>query len=393
MQDGTGADQHERRGMIAFMKRSLPLHLAWIPPALPIAVTLALSAGLAAQQTKVVPRGMDFVEGPSVLTNPFSRTTDGMQILFDASEITSSVAVINSIRFRPSQSAQTSASFTKPYSVTAYIVPTTAAAFEAMPTPYDPNTVIAGATPTVVFSGPITFPAGGPLAVAPAPFSIVFPFTQPFVYDSSLGNLLFQIDTTDLTTTPGTYRIDAVQFRFSPASGVVADIDGQGCTVLGNSLSESTLDDNVIIGGSIDTTFTSSAPGAFPALLSFLGLDRTDVDLALVGMPGCTARTAAPVVTDFLLETGGVWPLLSRPIPASTVFIGLPLVSQALGFAPSGQLADSAVSNAEALRIGESTVIVTGMCGFRTVTSTVDSWFHGAVGQFTPVMQLEGVFP
>jgi hypothetical protein len=356
-------------------------------------LALLLAPILSAQQTKVLPKGMDFVEGPSVLTPPFSTTTQGMQILFDASEVTTSVAVLTGMRFRPTQATQSSASFTKPYLVTAYHVSTTAAAFEALASPYDPNLVIAGAAPTQVFNGPLTLPATGPLAITPAPFSIYIPFTPAFVYDSSLGNLLLQIDTADLTPTPGTYRIDAVQFRFTPSSGIVSDIDGQGCVVAGNSLLSSTLDDNVIVGGSIDTTLTSSALGAFPAVIATLGFDRADTDLGVIGMSGCIARVAGNLIADLVLETPAGYPLLSRAIPPDPVFFGVPLVTQSLGLAASGLLGDSVVSNAEAMRICGSSLTITGMCGFRTVAGATDAWFHGTVGQITPVIQLEGVIP
>jgi hypothetical protein len=91
----------------------------------------ACATALQAQQTKVIPQGMDFVEGPEVSTVPFSATTSGIQLLIEASQITQSVGVLNGIRFRPTQSTQSSAGFTKNYQILAYTVPTTAAAFEA----------------------------------------------------------------------------------------------------------------------------------------------------------------------------------------------------------------------------------------------------------------------
>ncbi|MEQ1633972.1 MAG: hypothetical protein ABL997_16450 [Planctomycetota bacterium] len=355
------------------------------------------AAALPAQQLKVVPAGMDFVEGPAVSTPPFSAVTSGIQLLIDASQVTTSVGFLNGIRFRPSQmtGTQSSAAFTKNYQINVYTVPTTAAAFEASASPYDLNAIIAGATPTLVFNGPMSFPATGPLAVAPAPFSIHFPFTTPYVFDGTQGNLLIMIESTDTGATGGTFRIDAVQFRDDTITGIAAAIDTAGCVVSGASLSSAVDATQLVDGGAINVSLASSPPTAFPAAIATLGLSRADIDLAILGLPGCTGRAGSLDLSQFAVATSGVYPVISWPIPSSTVFTGLALVSQSLGLAASGNFADSAVSNAHALRIGENLMpaTVTAMYGFHTVTTSVNAWFHGTVGQITPVVELDGLFP
>jgi hypothetical protein len=360
-----------------------------------ILLVAACATALHAQQTKVIPQGMDFVEGPEVSTVPFSATTSGIQLLIEASQVTQSVGVLNGIRFRPTQSTQSSAGFTKNYQILAYTVPTTAAAFEAAPTPYDPNSIIAGATPTLVFSGPVTFPATGPLLLTPAPFSIYFPFSTPYIYDGTQGNLLLMLESTDLQTTPGTYRIDAVQFRETTVTGIAQPIDTVGCVVNGATLTSSISATSIADGGSINVNLNSAPGAAFPAALVTLGLTRADIDLAVIGLPNCFMRSGSLDFSQFAVATGGLFSTVTWPIPNDPFLRGLPLVTQSLGLAASGNFADSAVSNAHALRIGQNQLppTITAMYGFHTVTTSVNAWFHGTVGQITPVVQLEGVFP
>lgn len=357
-------------------------------------VAIAFVAAVTAQQTKVIPRGMDFVEGPSVSTTPFSAATSGIQFLIDANEIAQGTGYISAIRFRPSQvsGTQSSLGFTKNYMINMYTVPTTAAAFEALPTPYDPNLVIAGATPTLVFNGPVTFPAvPGLLPVTPAPFSIVFQFTAPYFYTPAQGNLLIMLETTDTVATPGTYRIDAVQFRETEITGIAAPIETAGCVVNGATITTTVDGTQVVDNGAINVTVLSAPPTAFPAAIVTLGLQRADIDLSILGLPGCTSRLGSLDFSQFAVATGGVYPVVSWPIPGDIALRGLGLVTQTLGLSGSGLFADSAVSNGVALRIGTNQLPpgITAMYGFRSGAS----WFHGIVGQFTPVVELEGLFP
>ena len=372
-----------------------PMHIRSLASLALVGAATALA--LPAQQYKVVPSGMDFVEGPAVSTPPFSATTSGIQILIDASQVTSGTAVLTGISLRPSQTTSSSPGFTKPYQLNCYTVPTTAAAFEAMASPYDPNNVIAGALPTLVFNGPLTLPAAAPLAVAPAPFSINIPFNPPYVYDSTQGNLLLMLETTDLTVTPGTYRIDAVTFSESSSAGIVAPIDLAGCAPAGNSITSTTSPaSSVNVGGVINTQLTRSTPGAFPAAIVMLSFTRADLDLfALLGMPTCTGRLGTIDLTQFVLETPGGYPLVQWSVPPDPIFHGVALITQSLGLSVSGLIADSVDSNAEALRLGPQAAPpgVTARSGFHTVTMTVNNWVHGTTGQNVPVVQLEGILP
>jgi hypothetical protein len=66
-------------------------------------VVAVLAALLPAQQHKVVPPGMDNVEGPSVYTYPFGRVDAGMYVLCDAGQVTMAQGIVTGLSFRASQ--------------------------------------------------------------------------------------------------------------------------------------------------------------------------------------------------------------------------------------------------------------------------------------------------
>lgn len=357
-------------------------------PTLVLPCVAALAAVLPGQQAKVIPSGMDFVEGPLVYTYPFGRADGAMQVLVDADQVTLGQGLLLGIRFRPSQvtGTQTQIAHTKNYRVTAYVVSQTAATMVA-----DLATNIGTATGTIVFQGPVNLPAQQILAVAPAPFSIHIPFTQPFPYDGSLGNLLLHVETADTAAVPGLYRIDAVQFRNATIEGIVAAVDTTGCTVPGTGagLTMGASAATAIVGGAIANTLTETVPGSFTSALVGLALDRQQQDLAFLGMPGCT-NFLGTFTSQVAVATGGAFPLVNWNIPALPSIAGIPCVTQALALPANGSFSSSVTSNALAIRVGSSTPPVNKvMAAFRSSTG----WFIGTVGSFSPVMQFEGIFP
>lgn len=351
-----------------------------------IALLLPLSAVTA--QQKVVPLGMDVVEGPLVYTYPFGRATGAMQLLYDADQLTTQQGVIFGINFRQSQvtATQTYPSYTKNYLVTAYTVSTMAAGMNA-----DPALNIGAATGTIVFNGPLTLPAVTAINTYPGPFSINIPFLQPYAYNGANGNLLLVIETADTAAVPtGSYRIDAVNFRNNQVTGLAANLDDRGCTVFGQFLTLGVDPLQAIVGGSITQTLTSSSPGAFPAAMTGLSFTAQPQNLAIYGMPTCTSWMG-PFVLRFVLENGGGgYPNIVWSLPPDPSIEGVALVNQAIGLAPSGQLPDSATSNGVATRIGSNSFPLVKMnMSFRAT----GSWAMGTAGTFIAVVAFDGVFP
>lgn len=352
-----------------------------------IAVALA-TAALIGQQQKVLPKGMDFVEGPLLYTYPFGRDTGAIQLLYDADQVTLSQGLVSGIRFRQSQvsGSQVHPGYTKNYKVTAYTVLTNSASMVA-----DPAGNLGGAAGTVVFQGPLTLPPIQQLTVQPAPFGIDIPFAPPYVYDGTQGNLLLIIETDDATMPPTGYRIDAVNFAFSAVTGLTQDIDPQGCVVNGESLAIVCSESSVIVGGSLSQTISSSTTGAFPLVAGAVGFTVQPTDLTPIGMAGCTSWPESPLAQFAAENPGGGYPAIVWTLPNDPAIEGLALASQALGIAASGLLADSVTSNSVGTRIGGAAGPIRNMgMSFR---SSSGSWFMGSNGVFVAVAELDGIFP
>lgn len=354
----------------------------------PIALALLATASiLAAQQNKVVPAGMEFVEGPSVLTYPFGRVDAAIQVLFDADQITLQPGVITSCKLRPSQTSSNYASYTKNYRMTLYQVPVMAATMAN-----DPATNIGTAVGTVVFDGPLTLPNAQALAVQPAPFAIDFPFLVPFPFDGSLGNLLMVLETNDLTTPGATnYPLDAVNLRTANITGLVAAIDTAGCTANNNTMTITGNAATAIVGGTISHTITATNAAGLPFAFAGLGLTRQQVDLGVVGMPGCTSWLGL-MTFQLALASGTSYPTVNWNVPNNPIFEGAGVILQAFGTDGNG-LGNSVTSNGLAVRVGSSSAPVKKInSSFRGATGT--SWFAlGNLGLYSPVFQFQGVFP
>lgn len=359
-----------------------------MPTRAALAAVSCLSAFAVAQQTKVVPFGMDFVEGPSVYTYPFGRVDGGMQLLYDADQITLGQGVITGIRMRQSQltaANQTCAAHTKNYRLTAYTVGQSASTMVA-----DLATNVGGATGTVVFQGPLSLPSVDNITTFPAPFLIHIPFSTPYLFDGTQGNLLLLLETTDQGPVPGLYRIDAVVFRRTVVEGIVAPLDLQGCAGSGATVTITGNAAQTIVGGSITTGITASANGVFPFVLSAIAIDYQPLNLAVFGMVGCTSWIGGFEFQLALENPGGGYPNVVWNLPGNPALAGYPLFTQALGIAPSTLLPDCAVSNGLANRIGSnSNPVQKAMSAFRTATT----WSIGNTGTFVPIVQFEGIFP
>lgn len=343
-----------------------------------------LAAALPAQMTKTVPSGMAHVEAGSLLTYPFGRVDAKLQLLVDADQITQGVGVLTGIAFRQNAvtASQVTTAYSKNYLVTAYQVATPAASMVA-----DPATNIGSATGTVVFQGALQIPAQAPTATWPAPFGIQIPFTPPLPFDGSQGNLLLLIESTDQGPVSGTFRLDCQTIRVANIEGIVAAIDSSGCVAAGNSLTLNATAASAVLGSNLQQSL--SATGSLGAALVLLGVGRRDLDLALVGMPGCFGR-----VDGFVSQFTASFPAsLGWTVPLLPALEGMPVYSQAFGIAQSGLLADSVTSNAEAIRIGSNTTPVFHADCAYYVASTA-GWFKSGNGiASVPVTELQGVFP
>jgi hypothetical protein len=348
-------------------------------------VAVALGAALVAQ-SKVVPAGLDSVEGSFTFSYPFNRVDGDLFLLYDSEQITGGLATLTGFDFRISQPGAGTVGFTKPYRVTAYVVPTTALAMLVLGATVNAPALVSGVNGTVLFQGPVTFPANVALPAAPAPFGINMPFPLPYLFDPTQGNLMLRIKATDATPAPIAYGIDAVSFPFGSTGGIAAPIAGACGSGVGNVRS-STAGASLAIGGSIDTTLTTSG-ATFAVAFAVLGLDRADLDLTPYGMTGCTGRFGS---ANFAVQTLLAAPTFPHPrwqVPGIPAYIGLALVTQT--FALAVPQATFAVSNAEALWIGSMTPRPVRIAA---AVWTGTSWLQFTNGEVVPVVRFDGVIP
>jgi hypothetical protein len=339
---------------------------------------------IAAQQTKVVPHGMDHVQGQISCGFLFNRTDADFFLLYDANQITSGQAQLTGIDFRQGQQfTPLLQGYTKPFRVIAFTVPINAVATAALGSSVNVAAITGGAAGTVVFQGPVTFPTHAPLTLAPGPFDMNFPFSVPYAFDATQGNLLLRIQATDTTPVLGSYLIDAV--AMSTGYGIVTDVEATGCASGATSVSLRTQNTSVVTGRSIDTTLTIT-PGV-GALLVALSLDRADLDLTPFGLPGCASRVGPTVAVQTLLPAPPAVPHALWPVPAVPAFAGTALFTQAAALLPGG--GPPAVSNTEGLLLASPVLSINKVVVFWTGST----WAQISAIELMPVVRLDGTFP
>src|SRR6185503_10532968 len=68
-----------------------------------------------------------------------------------------------------------------------------------------------GSNQTVVISGAFNLPPQ-PLAGAPAPFNVAYPFNTPFIYTRPQGDLLIEVEIPGVATKKDAYYFDAEEY-------------------------------------------------------------------------------------------------------------------------------------------------------------------------------------
>lgn len=351
---------------------------------------LLLSSALAAQAARVVPPGLADVEGNRTFTYPFGRADGHVQVLYDATWVSSSGGVITQMSFRADSPATptTYAGYTKGYSITLWTTPVAATAMSTNPTAN-----AGGATPTVVYNGPVTLPTASPVATPPAPFSVVVPLGTPYVFLPSSGNLLLQIDSTDLNAVPGSWNVDSVFLRTSGVELQTAQV-AAGCTSGGQTLRLAPVRTSGTLGATLDLTLTPSPVNAtFTAAFVWLGLTNRapgyPLDLTPLGLSGCVLATE-PLAIQGQVASGGTFPVTQWPIPMQPQLTGLPLYHQALGLTQPPSLAGAITTETFVTRIHPGTGYPLQAQTIFFVTTTSTWTLASPTGGLVPVIELFG---
>ncbi len=266
-----------------------------ILPALALAAVLFSAAPSPRAQTKyfVVPAAYAKVEGKSRNTYPFSYDQQRTQLVYDGKKLGFKVGAITEVAFRrDGKWASTFSAKKLPLKVWISNSPRTDKSASVC---FAQNR---GPKPQLVFSGTLSLPQAGPPATAPAPFSIVIPFSPPWIYRG--GNICLEM----VSPGPKNYvRWMTDTFYNSEGGRGTASSYGLACAPTGQGstpkLSISTS--RFLVGKSPYVTLYSYR-NKVPCFL-FLGASKTawgsiklPFDLTPFGAKGCNVYTDPQVI-------------------------------------------------------------------------------------------------
>lgn len=290
---------------------------------------LALPA--TAQLTVVIPAGMDVAEGNTSNAFPWGRGGSGLRIqnIYDAANFTSQGITfpiqITGLRYRPNGNA---ASLASTYPVGGTV------SLSTSPIPWSAATQTfasqQGPDLTVCFSGPISWPAAA-AAPGPAPFLISVPFTTPFVYDPSGGDLNIETDLPIQTFT---------------GSALQLDVHGTG-----SQSSRVFLSTGYVNGGpNATTTFAPTMNHGVVVEISYVPIGGGTVATRLPYGAGCYDRASASFYQQFTPGTFNLSNSSMLMVPSGNGYAVLPGGNS--WWAPVGTplpLTDNAVSAPQSL--------------------------------------------
>lgn len=362
------------------------------------AAVLFLPVLLAAQSSRkevVIPAAYEAIEGGTTHTYPFGRDDAQLQILIDGDQIGSSVALIQSLAFRPDAPFAGYPGYTKGHAIDLYPTPVTADGMSV-----DPKANTGNAPKTVAFDGPLALPAVAPQVMAPAGFVLNIPFKTPYVMNPAQANLLVHVRTTDLAVASD-WDLDAALIYDSTLRGQIVRI-GERCSYVPggttNSYSMSlSVGSGCYVGGSFDVTLRSQGgapagtwPTAVLGISPVVGTSGMPWDLSLAGMPGCHLLVD-PHVAIFVSENVGTYPLQSIPIPSVGALEGVTVFTQALAAGKNG-LQGAVTTDTYQARIGPATKPTSRDFQSIFYVASRQTWHMGGTGAYAPVVKLIGSF-
>ena len=186
---------------------------------LPIALSLTFVTSLTAQSTQPVPAHADAVDGQRSQALPFGKLGFRTQILIDAASVATTQAVLTGIRFRADRASSPQAARSLP-NVTVSLSHSSVG-LGGLQTTFASN--VTGAA-TQVFSGTVSLPAQATGYDGPMGWDTVITFPTPYVFTSSMGDLLIDIVGNNAAGGSSFYYLDAMQGGGSATTyGVAGD--------------------------------------------------------------------------------------------------------------------------------------------------------------------------
>ena len=192
-------------------------------------------------------------------------------------------------------------------------------------------------------SSQVVFPPQPVCPAGPAAFTVVFPFSKPFLYERKKGNLLLDILGKGSSPVWVPWTADA-HAQFYGTSGMTASM-GPGCKGgAGEYVGISVASYPLKIGGTLTVSFSTNLtkPGY---LLAWLGAGCKSVggfslplDLAFLGAPGCKLYTSLEILKVLQGSPGG-YPPWSLSIPKDPALSLSQVFVQAAAVAPGANQA------------------------------------------------------
>jgi len=246
-----------------------------------------------------------------------------------------------------------------------------------------------------VFDAALYIPAAAPAALAPAPFTMAIPFAAPFLFERSKGNLLLDVVGVGTPNTCVDWAVDN-HFQDYGKKGL-SNCIGTGCRGAGMEALTLKVDayqlhEGGAFAASLEHTLSQPTAALVWAGLSASrwGAASLPLDLAFLGAPGCALRASLewPVA---VVASGGAFPPVSLPIPASPAYGFAELFAQGLAVAPGANPAGLVVSPAWRCLIWPAT---RPLEAFMSVTANSSTATGGAVCLTPegPVTEWLGVF-
>ncbi|MEZ6036431.1 MAG: PKD domain-containing protein [Planctomycetota bacterium] len=200
----------------------------------------AMLAGSLAAQTLVVPSVAAGADGNSSTGYPFDIAAGRLIYIYDSSHFTSAGVnqpiLINQISWRANATTTSWIGATFPVQLD---LSTSPLDYLNIDTTWDNNH---GPDRATVFNGNVTIAAGSSTAGTPGPFHVTITFTQPFLYDPSVGDLTIDsihsgnttanTPTLDAVTTAGTALARRAYSLTNPPAATATVISGEIANVL-----------------------------------------------------------------------------------------------------------------------------------------------------------------
>lgn len=191
-------------------------------------------------QSLVIPSAAAFADGNSSTGYPFDVANGRLLYIYDSSHFTGNginyPIVITEIKYRANAITTTWAGSTATLQMDLSTAPVN---FTQITTTWDSNH---GLDRAVVYNGPWAIPAGSSTAGVPGPFYASVPFSQPFLYDPSLGDLVIDTvhtgiviantPTLDAVTTAGVANATRIYSLTSPPAAIATAWSGELANVM-----------------------------------------------------------------------------------------------------------------------------------------------------------------